>query len=93
MFLANLLWFYLSGLGYDVDPEGYVLKPEEIRTPEFTDSLDERLDAYGVSGGYVDPQAPPREMIFHDAREDELYDRPIPISTLFPIFAPWIIAL
>ena len=77
MFLATLLWFYLSGLGYDVDPEGYVPRPEEIESPDFTDSMDERLDARGVSGGYVDPEAPPREMIFHDAREDELYDRDI----------------
>ena len=77
MFLASLLWFYLTGLGYDVDPEGYVPKPEEIESPDFTDSLDERLDAYGVSGGYVDPEAPPREMIFHDAREDELYDKDV----------------
>ena len=77
MFLTTLLWFYLTGLGYDVDPEGYVPKPEEIESPDFTDSLDKRLDAYGVAAGYVDPEAPPREMIFHDAREDELYDKDI----------------
>ena len=83
MFLADLLWFYLTGLGYDIDPEGYVFDPEEILTEDFTASLEERLEEYGVKADYVDPEAPPRDKIFHDSREDELYDTDVFSLTRF----------
>lgn len=74
MFFTHLLWFYLTGSGYTIDPEGVLLTPEDLADPAVMTALEDILEEYGVTGGYEDPDSPEKERLFHDTREDELYD-------------------
>ena len=76
-FVLHLLWFYLTCAGCEIDPEGMLLSEEDLNDPEIAVPLEKLLEAHGITGGYSDPDAPPRECYFHDTREDELYDTDI----------------
>ena len=76
-FVVHLLWFYLTGAGYTIDPEGMLLSKEDLNDPELSAPLEEMLEKHGITGGFCDPEAPSKERFFHDTREDELYDTDI----------------
>lgn len=76
-FVLHLLWFYLTYAGCEIDPEGMLLSENELNDPEITETLEGMLEKHGITGGYSDPDAPSKELFFHDTREDELYDTDI----------------
>ena len=73
-FIVHLLWFYLTGAGYEIDPEGMILSRDCLKDPCVTATLEEKLEEYGPLRGFEIPDAPEKAMVFHDTREDELYD-------------------
>lgn len=77
LFMVHLLYFYLIGMGYEIDPEGAVMTPEDLDDPAVTATLEQKLEEAGITGGFTDPDAPGKEMFFHDMREEELYDTDI----------------
>lgn len=83
MFMLHLLWYYLTGMGYEIDPEGALLSPDDLSDRSYTDSLEEKLAERGIDRSACDSGAPGPEAIFRDPREEELFDSDVYSFTRF----------
>lgn len=74
MFLIHLLYYYFTAMGHKIDPEGALMTDKDLADRDVTAPLEDKLAEYGITERFSDPAAPPAEQIFHDLREEELFD-------------------